>query len=47
MYIRQIYYILRKRLSEHIKSERTPEVVVTAVKRMKLTYGTNSYNIGQ
>lgn len=30
-------------LSEHIKSERTPEVVVTPVKRMKLTYGTNSY----
>lgn len=43
MYVRQIYYILRKRLSEHIKSERTPEVVVTAVKRMKLMYGINSY----
>lgn len=43
MYVRHIYYVLRKRLSEHIKSERIPEVVVTAVKRMKLTYRTNSY----
>lgn len=47
MYVTQIYYILRKRLSEQIKSERTPEVVVTAVKRMKLTMEQIPTYIGQ